>query len=508
MILSAITGSQAAVLSGHTGPVKSLAFSSDGTSLVSGSDDKTVKFWDVQTGGVVKTFHGHTKWVTSVSISADCTMIASGSNDSTIHLWDTQTGECHHIIEQSEEVTSVNFSPSDPQRLISTSHSGIIQWWDVSGHPIGLKHEGSHVAFSPDGTHFISHKESTFTIQKSDSGVIVAKFCMVTSHIYDSCFSPDGRLIAIGVSSSIYIWDIAGSDPHCVRTLIGHTLYITSLAFSSFLISASGDNSVKFWQTNALATDPPSTSSKSTPLISDPIKSTSLQANDGIAISSDLYGVVKTWDISTGCCIRTFQTPAIGSSNDGIWLISSSGAIFIRWADKKIHVWDTEKGELQTMDTSGQHNVMDVSVSGDGSRVFCLGERHIQAWSIQTGEVVSEVKHEGVFGHGFLTVGGSRVWAHFPRINPQGWEFGNPGSSPVPLSSPTMKRPHLHFIDSTKVWNAGPSRVQNMVTGKEVLRLPERFAKPSDARWDGQYLVAGYKCGDVLILDFTCVSPH
>jgi len=60
LILDAITGSQMAVLSGHTDTVESLAFSSDGISLVSGSNDKTVKLWDVQTGGVVKTFHGHT----------------------------------------------------------------------------------------------------------------------------------------------------------------------------------------------------------------------------------------------------------------------------------------------------------------------------------------------------------------------------------------------------------------------------------------------------------------
>jgi WD40 repeat protein len=57
--LNAVTGSKIGVLSGHTDWVNSLTFSPDGTSLVSGSGDKTIKLWDMQTGGVVKTFQGH-----------------------------------------------------------------------------------------------------------------------------------------------------------------------------------------------------------------------------------------------------------------------------------------------------------------------------------------------------------------------------------------------------------------------------------------------------------------
>ena len=121
-ILNAITGSQSAVLSGHTKEVTSGVFSSDGTSLVSGSKDKTVKLWDVQTGGVVRTFFGHTAEVWSVSISADCITIASGSKDETACLWNIQTGECYHTIHQQWGVQGVMFSPKDPQHLISISN--------------------------------------------------------------------------------------------------------------------------------------------------------------------------------------------------------------------------------------------------------------------------------------------------------------------------------------------------------------------------------------------------
>ena len=229
-----------AVLSGHTREVNCVTFSSDGTSLVSGSDDFTVKLWDIQTGGVVKTFSGHTKGVWSVSTSADCTTIASGSLDNTIHLWDIQTGECQCIIRQQGTVRHVSFSPTDPKFLISIYDSKLWQW-DTNGHQIKPPFDGSHIAFSPDGTQFVSCYGAAVTVQSSDSGVTVAEFQVTNSNTTCCCFSPDGRLVAVGTGGPIFIWDITSSDPHLIETFIGHTDDITSLVFtsSSTLISSS-----------------------------------------------------------------------------------------------------------------------------------------------------------------------------------------------------------------------------------------------------------------------------
>jgi len=55
------------------------------------------------------------------------------------------------------------------------------------------------------------------------------------------------------------------------------------------------------------------------------------------------------------------------------------------------------------------------------------------------------------------------------------------------------------------MWDVGLSRIVDTVTGKVVFQLDGKFAKPTHAQWDGQYLVAGYLFGEVLILDFNCV---
>ena len=518
IILDAITGSQSAVLSGHTSWVKSIAFSLDGRSLVSGSLDKIVKLWDMQTGGVVKTFYGHTDVVSSVSISADCTRIASGSRDQTIHLWDIQTGESLCTIEQKSWVDYVIFSPIDSQHIISVSDRKIWKW-DVNGHQIPPTYDGTHIAFSPDHSQFALCNEEIVTVQNSDSREIVAEFHIASDSAECCCFSPDSRLIAVAAGKTAYVWDIISPGPHPVETLIGHTRPITSLVFSSpsSLISASMDKSVKFWKIGTLSTDPVTVDQQSTPFTSPRIKSVSLQARAGIVVSSDENGVVKTWDIATGLCKASFQISGVtdrGFRTRDAKLINGR-LIFVWYDNHKIHVWDTGKEELiKTLDTGKEEltKILDTSgcsgvrISEDGSRVFGLHDGSIRAWPMWTWEPVCEVKLglEGKLYLDSLSIDSSKVRIQDRNLSTQeGWDFGTLGSSPVPFD-PSTGRPHLDFIGRAGQTHS-PYRIKDTVTRKEVFRLGGKYEEPHDIQWDGQYLVAGYWSGEVLILDFGSV---
>ena len=78
-------------LSGHSGCVRSVSWSPEGTKLASGSDDKTVRIWEVATGKELSQLRGHSAVVTSVCFSSDGKQLTSGSEDKTVRNWDLAT---------------------------------------------------------------------------------------------------------------------------------------------------------------------------------------------------------------------------------------------------------------------------------------------------------------------------------------------------------------------------------------------------------------------------------
>ncbi len=81
-------------LTGHSSYVNSVAWSPDGKTIATGSNDESVKLWDAHTRECTGTLTGHSSRVLSVAWSPDGKTIATGSWDKSVKLWDAHTREC------------------------------------------------------------------------------------------------------------------------------------------------------------------------------------------------------------------------------------------------------------------------------------------------------------------------------------------------------------------------------------------------------------------------------
>ena len=123
------TGALLQTLIGHRGFVRGLAFSPDGTQLVSGSEDKSVRRWDLAGGGENAAFHGHTGFVHCVAFGPDGALAASGSLDGTVKLWPAAAPDSQVTFRNSAGwVGTVAFAPDG--RRIASAHNGNIRIWD------------------------------------------------------------------------------------------------------------------------------------------------------------------------------------------------------------------------------------------------------------------------------------------------------------------------------------------------------------------------------------------
>ncbi|KIM27690.1 hypothetical protein M408DRAFT_310548 [Serendipita vermifera MAFF 305830] len=249
------------VIVGHGKMVSSVAFSPDGTRIVSGSWDDTIRVWDAETGEMVAgPFEGHTGVVNSVAFSPDGTCIVSGSGDDTIRVWDAETAEmvAGPFEGHTNAVISVAFSP-DGSRIVSGSYDKTVRVWDaetaemVAGPFEGHTNIVNSVAFSPDGTRIVSGScDNTIRVWDAETAEVVARPSEGhTDAVNSLAFSPDGTRIVSGSEDyTIRVWDARTAEMMVAGPFEGHTGAVNSVAFSpdgKRIISGSNDSTIRVW---------------------------------------------------------------------------------------------------------------------------------------------------------------------------------------------------------------------------------------------------------------------
>jgi WD40 repeat protein/serine/threonine protein kinase len=248
-------------LKGHIGTVWAVTFSTDGCYALSGSSDKTIRLWDVETGQEVRRFEGHTGWVFAVAFSPDGRYALSGSSDHTVRLWEVATGrEVRRFERHTGDVHSVAFSP-DGRYALSGGKDRIVRMWDVlSGQEVccmkGHTDYVNSVVFSPDGHYALSGSgefdgnDKTIRVWDLATRQEIQRIKGHTISVRSVTFSPDGCFIfSSGGDKVIKMWNLATAQE--VRCFKGHTQSVVAfccLPNGHYILSGSDDSTVRLWE--------------------------------------------------------------------------------------------------------------------------------------------------------------------------------------------------------------------------------------------------------------------
>jgi WD40 repeat protein len=232
---------------GHEERVNAVAIFPDKRRMVTASNDKTLRLWDLKTGTVLRKMEGHSYGVSVLAVSRDGQIIISSDGSREVITWHGETGEKLPYFDKHDEyfrsklrpgnILSLDFSPDGKVVAIGSTDLTLKLWctktWQLLGSPIHFRNYVRHVWYSPSGE-LLAIATNDLEIYNSSNRECIAKLKCYTAHI---AWTPDGaRLLSICNDHAIREWDTLTwrqvGDPWA----LGHTGYI----INSLAIDPSG----------------------------------------------------------------------------------------------------------------------------------------------------------------------------------------------------------------------------------------------------------------------------
>ncbi|SNR25671.1 WD40 repeat domain-containing serine/threonine protein kinase [Actinomadura mexicana] len=304
---------QSRSLRGHTASVRDLAFTPDGRTLASASDDTTVRLWNVADGKQRRAPLGHPDGVnalaishggstlytagddgylrlfpvsgkgepsdldidlgplTSLALSPDDRVLATSNTDQSVRLWDLDDGKVGPLLETGAgNVQALAFAPDSRMLAIGTTGTeadpgsgntrGVTQLWEVydrkrlGGDMSGHDSWTEDVAFSPDGRTLATAGGETIRLWDVARSVQVGAPFRCDGRCRTAVFSPDGRVLVAGGSEGIVrLWDVT-RHRQLGPELTGHGGAVLSVSFSPdgrTLATGGEDGTVRLWKVPA-----------------------------------------------------------------------------------------------------------------------------------------------------------------------------------------------------------------------------------------------------------------
>jgi WD40 repeat protein len=434
-------------LYGHKGAVTSVAFSPDGTRIVTGGGEPfEAKVWDARTGtmlfdlkGLPQRVPGMNFPLVSVAFSADSKRIVTAGGDNTARVWDAK-GALQLELKEKKQVNCAAFSP-DGMQIVTGGWGETMKVWDANtGKALGeLKgHRGAvtRLAFSPDGTRILTgSNDVAVRVWDAKTGKVLLEAKGMMGPESSVAFSPDGQRIVAGgrVDGTARVIDARTGKVLLElkgRPLVASTFYMTTgvlcVAFSpdgarivtgGSTDSDTGEASVWDARTGAELLQLKGHTER--------VMSAAFSPDGERIITGSADGTAKVWDARTGT--PRLQLDGIKNSfdaafsPDGKRIVTGGGQVL-----GEAMVWDARTGMPQLALKGLKGFVKSVAFSQDGTRIAAGGGvgRAATVWDARTGAPLALLQgvEEPVNSMAF-SPDGTRIVTAAARVNPAGVEL-------------------------------------------------------------------------------------
>jgi WD40 repeat protein len=412
------------VQKGHSGRVQALAFSADGRMLASGSDDLTIRFWEVATGKELKTLVGHTANVIFLAFSPDGKrLVSAAKGQEAITLWDVSTGKELGAIEGVRgDVYQLQFSP-DGKLLVSGSYDGVIKMWDLAtGKELRTFAEGGSsirsLAFSADGELLasgdvlgfvevwtVSTGKKVKTLQGTDATPVALKMRedlnVANTKFMDSVdavvFDREGKTLTTVAANAIrrfeitsgkLLAEISRDNKYGIRQMAA-TPTKASVAYAERGYADIAPLPVR-------VLDLTSGKTLSTFMAEEEVESVALSGDGQILACSSVHaGTITLVDAGTGKQIRTLKGHTLDIS---VLAVSDAGnVIAVGEQQGYIQLWNTSLGDVKPLtegDSFTDGNLVSLAWSKDGKSLAAgTSKQTIKLWDVESSRLIATLKN-------------------------------------------------------------------------------------------------------------------